>query len=112
MGRAYDIVDRIANANQKPKIKLNENTEFKINNSFAAAIAIKAYSEDKELSDEERIQKIFTVALNEEAREYIKSQEYAMPVYIIILNAIMAAIANMDLEDMEKISKKNPSSIE
>ena len=65
MARVYDIVNRVANANQKPKIKLDEEHEFKINNSFAAAIAIKAYSEDKELTDEERIKKIFTVAFSE-----------------------------------------------
>ena len=112
MGRVYDIVNRVANANQKPTIRLDEEHEFKINNSFTAAIAIKAYSEDDKLSDEERIKKIFTVALNKEARSYIDSQEYAMAVYITILNAIMAAISDMSLEEMEQISKKQTPSAE
>lgn len=101
MARVYDIVDRIANANQKPILKLDEKHEFKINNSFAASIAIKAYSEDKKLDDMERIEKVLGTALSKEANDYITSQEYPMPVYITIINTIMASIADMSLEDIE-----------
>lgn len=57
MGRVYDIVDRIANANQKPVLRIDAEHEFKINNSFPATIAIKAVSEDKKIDDIERMKK-------------------------------------------------------
>lgn len=110
MARVYDIVDRIANANQKPVLKLDEDHEFKINNSFPASISIKAYAEDKKLDDMERIEKVLGVALSKEANDYIASQEYPMPVYITIINTIMASIADISLEDIEeKTSNKTPS---
>lgn len=109
MGRVYDIVDRIANANQKPVLKLDAEHEYKINNSFPASIAIKAYSEDKKLDDMERIEKVLGVALSKEANEYITSQEYPMPVYITIINTIMASIADMSLEDIEAKTNNTPS---
>ena len=105
MSRVYNIVDKITNGNVKPTIKIDEEHEFKINNSFPAAVAIKAYSEDKELDDMDRITKILGVALNKDAMKYIEKLELAMPLYTTIINVIMAAISDMTLEEIEQVGK-------
>jgi hypothetical protein len=112
VSRVYDLVDRIQNGNQKPTLKLDAEHTFAINNSFPAAVAIKAYAEDKKLDDMDRIQKIIGAALKKEAVDYINSLELAMPLYTDLVNVIMAAISDMSLEEIERISeekKKTPS---
>lgn len=106
MARVYDIVDKITNGNVKPTVKIDAEHEFKINNSKNAAVAIKAYSEDKKLDDFERFDKIVIVALGKEAFDYIESLELKMPAYTIIINVIMAAISDMTLEEIEEFSKE------
>lgn len=112
MARSYDIVDRIANGKQRPTVKIDADHEFKINNSFPAAIAIKAYGEDKKLDDMERIKKILGTALDKEANDYIESLKLGTATYTDIINVIMAAIGDISLEEMEEIAekqKKTPS---
>lgn len=110
MGRVYDIVDRIANANQKPVLRIDAEHEFKINNSFPATIAIKAVSEDKKIDDIERMKKILGIALNKEANDYIASKEYPTPIYQLFIEVIMAALADADLEEIEtKVKENTPS---
>ncbi|OSA92557.1 UNVERIFIED_ORG: hypothetical protein B2H93_14455 [Clostridium botulinum] len=108
MSRVYNIVDRVTNGIEKPTLKIDEEHEFKINNSFPVTIAIKAYSEDKELDDMDRIKKIIGTALDKEANEYIESLELPTPLYTTIINVIMAAISDMSLEEMENMSNKKP----
>lgn len=110
MGRVYNIVDRITNGIEKPTIKIDEKHEFKINNSFPATIAIKAYAEDKELDDIDRIKKILGTALDTKANEYIQSLELPLPLYTTIINVIMASITDVSLEEMEDMSNKKPRS--
>ncbi|MDV3426664.1 MAG: hypothetical protein LIR50_05675 [Bacillota bacterium] len=112
MSRVYNLVDKIKNGNKKPTVKLDKEHEFTINNSFPAAIAIKAYAEDEELDDMERIKRIVGTAFNADAISYIDSLELPMPLYIELVNVIMAAISDMELDEIEKISedkKKAPS---
>jgi predicted house-cleaning noncanonical NTP pyrophosphatase (MazG superfamily) len=110
VARVYDIVDRITNGNKKPTIKIDADHEFKINVSKNAAVAIKAYSDDKQLEDFDRLDKIILTALGREAFDYIESLELSMDQYVIIMNVIMAAISDMSLEEMENFSaEKIPS---
>lgn len=112
MARVYDIVEKIANGSQKPTIRIDADHEFKINNSFPAAIAIKAYGEDKTLDDMQKIKKILGTALDKEANKYIESLELGVSTYGDIVNVIMAAIGDISLEEMEELAerqKKNPS---
>jgi hypothetical protein len=112
MSRVYDLVDRIKNGNKKPTLKLDATHEYPINNSFPAAVAIKAYAEDENIDDMDRIQRILGTALKKDAIKYIDSLELSMPLYTDLVNVIMAAISDMSLEEIEKMSedKKNSPS--
>ena len=106
MARVYDIISRLENGNQKPVVKIDADHEFKINNSKAAAFRIMALAEDEKVSDEERLEGIVKVGLGEEAFKYIESLELSMPSYNLIINAVMAAIGDVDLEEVEEEAKK------
>lgn len=106
MGRAYDIAQKIKDGNKKSTVKIDDEHEFEINTSKNTAIFIKATSEDKKIDDFERIDTIIESALGKEALEYINSQKYQMGILNTIVNVIIAAIADMSLEEMEELSKK------
>lgn len=112
MARVYDIVSRLENGNQKPVVKIDAEHEFKINNSKAAAFRIMALSDDEKVKENERIEGIIKIGLGKEAFEYIESLDLSMPNYSLIINAIMAAIGDVDIEEIEaeaKKGKKKPS---
>ncbi|WP_111930376.1 hypothetical protein [Clostridium tertium] len=106
MARVYDIISRLENGNQKPVVKIDADHEFKINNSKAAAFRIMAIAEDEKIKDSNRIEDIIKVALGKEAFDYIEGLELSMPSYNTIVNTIMAAIADVELEEIEKESQK------
>lgn len=107
MGRRYDIINKITNAKERATIQIDEGHEFKINDSFPAAMAIKAIMEDKKLDEEKKIEKVLGTALDKDANTYIKSLDLKMPGYVAIVNAVMAAIADVDLEEIEKKEEEN-----
>ena len=111
MGKRYNIIDRITNAKERSTIQVDETHEFKINDSFPAAMAIRVYMEDKKLDEEKKIEKVLGVAFKKEDVEYIKGLGLKLTGYTAIINTIMAAISDMDLEEIEKVSeeKKDPS---
>lgn len=112
MARVYDIISRLENGNQKPVVKIDAEHEFKINNSKAAAFRIMALSDDEKVKENERIEGIIKIGLGKEAFEYIESLDLSMPNYSLIINAIMAAIGDVDIEEIEaeaKKGKKKPS---
>ncbi len=83
----------------------------KINNSKAAAFKIMAIAEDETIKDHERLENIIKVALGKEEFNYIESLELSMPSYNIIVNVIMAAISDVELEEIEieaQKAKKSP----
>lgn len=106
MARVYDIISRLENGNQKPVVKIDEDHEFKINNSKAAAFRIMALAEDENIKENERLEGIIKVGLGEEAFNYIEGLELSMPNYNLIINAIMAAIGDVDIEEIEEEAKK------
>ena len=106
MARVYDIISRLENGNQKPVIKIDADHEFKINNSKAAAFRIMALSEDENIKEDEKLEGIIKVGLGEEAFNYIESLDLSMSSYTLIINAIMAAIGDVDLEEIEEEAKK------
>jgi hypothetical protein len=107
MARVYDVISRLENGNQKPVVKVDAEHEFKINNSKAAAFKIMAIAEDEKIKDNERLENIVKVALGKEAYEYIENLELSMPSYNTIVNVIMAAIADVELEEIEKESQNS-----
>lgn len=112
MGKRYDIINKITNAKERATVQIDDEHEFKINDSFPAAMAIKAYMEDKKLDEEKKIEKVLGVAFKKEEIEYIKSLNLKMPGYVSIVNVIMAAVVDVDLEEIEKKQegKADPSS--
>ena len=104
MAQVYDIVNRLTN--DKPVIRLAEGKEFKVNNSKNSAILIKALSEDKKLDEFEMIDKIIEAGIGKEGLEYINSLKLSLKSYETIMNAIMAAISEEKLEDIEKLAEQ------
>lgn len=106
MARVYDIISRLENGNQKPVVKIDEDHEFKINNSKAAAFRIMALADDDKVKEDERLEGIIKIGLGKEAFEYIESLDLSMPNYNLIISAIMAAIGDVDIEEIEEEAKK------
>lgn len=104
MGKIYNIMDRLTN--NKPVIQIDKEHEYEVNNSKNQAIFIKQLSEDKGLDDFERMDKVIEAALGKDALEYINSLNLSVKATGTILNAIMAAISEMELEDVEKEAEK------
>lgn len=106
MARVYDIISRLENGNQKPAVKIDTDHEFKINNSKAAAFKLMALMDDNKVKESERLEDIIKIGLGKEAFEYIESLGLSMPSYNLIINAIMAAIGDVDIEEIEAEAKK------
>lgn len=104
MSKVYDIMSRLTN--DKPVIKIDKEHEYVVNNSKNQAIFIKQLSEDTKLNDFERMDKIVEAALGKEAADYINSLNLSVKATATVINAIMAAISEMELEDVEKAAEK------
>ncbi|ELC8383191.1 hypothetical protein [Clostridium perfringens] len=112
MAKVYNIMNKMVNA--KPTVKIDEEHEYKINNTKNNAIYIQSLAKgnDKEGNEKydemEFINKIIKASLGQEAFEYIdsKGDEWSMAQYEAIINVIMAAVSNVELEEIEELSKK------
>ncbi|MGU8407127.1 hypothetical protein ACV3NF_03070 [Clostridium perfringens] len=112
MAKVYDIMNKLVNV--KPTIKIDEDHEYKINNTKNNAIYIQSLvkenkkKDDKKQDEMELINKIIKASLGKEAFEYIdsKGDEWSMSAYNAIINVIMAAISNVELEEIEEMSEK------
>ena len=112
MAKVYDIMNKLVNV--KPKVKIDEDHEYKINNTKNNAIYIQSLvkenkkKDDKKQDEMELINKIIKASLGKEAFEYIdsKGDEWSMSAYNAIINVIMAAISNVELEEIEEMSEK------
>lgn len=112
MAKVYDIMNKLVNV--KPTVKIDEDHEYKINNTKNNAIYIQSLvkenkkKDDKKQDEMELINKIIKASLGKEAFEYIdgKGDEWIMSAYNAIINVIMAAISNVELEEIEEMSEK------
>lgn len=110
----YNIIDRMKEANKKPIITIDEEHNFTVNSSVPAVLKIQEISKKQKDNGEEYnevdgVYDIIAVALGKEAVEYIKSQEYTFVALTLIVEAIMAAINNSTLEEVEEQNKQTPS---
>lgn len=99
MAKVYDIMSRLTN--EKPVIKIDNEHIYTVNNSKNQAIFIKQLSEDTKLDDLEKMDKITEAALGKEALEYINSLGLSVKSHGTVINAIMAAISDQSLEEVE-----------
>ncbi|AIY83640.1 hypothetical protein U729_2612 [Clostridium baratii str. Sullivan] len=112
MAKVYNIMDKLVNV--KPIVKIDEDHEYKINNTKNNAVYIqslvKKNKQDKEKNDEvdeiKLIEKIIKASLGKEAFDYIESLDLSMEGYNTIVNTIMAGISNSELEEIEEMGKK------
>ncbi len=110
MGRAYDIAERMRVVNEKPVVKIDEDHSYKINTGKSAVLYINAVSRDKEKDEFEMMDDIIKVALGQEAFDYITEQDMPMASIALIVNVIMAAIADVSLEEVEETEKNQKKS--
>ena len=104
MGKVYDIMSRLTN--NKPKVIIDKDHEYEVSNSKNQAIFIKQLSEDEKLDDFERMDKIIEAGLGKEALNYINSLNLSLVGTGTIINAIMAALNDMDLEEIEELAEE------
>lgn len=106
MARAYDIAERLINANKKSTVKIDEDHVYTINTSKNSAILMQAISKNESLSDYERIDQLIEAGLGKEALDYINSLELTTEAITVIINVIMAAVGDVSLEEAEEEAKK------
>ncbi|HAT4339400.1 TPA: hypothetical protein I9094_001662 [Clostridium perfringens] len=110
MAKVYNIMDRLVNI--KPTIKIDEDHEYKINNSKNNAVYIQSLfsnnkkNKGKEIDEFEVLDKIIKASLGTDAFEYIESLDLSLEGYTTIVEAVMAGIQNVELEEIEKEGKK------
>ena len=102
MVKVYDIVNRLQN--EKPQIRLTAEHIFTVRNSKNSAILMKGISEDKDLDDIKKIDMIIETGLGKEALAVVDKMDLSIGELTVIVNAIMAAISDVDLDEMEKLA--------
>lgn len=103
-GKIYNIMDRLTN--NKPVIKIDGTHEYTVNNSKNQAIFIMELAKDEKLNDIEKMDKILEAGLGEDALGYINSLDLSLKATGVIINAIMAAIGEIDIEEIEEESNQ------
>lgn len=103
MAKVYDIVSRLKN--EKPQIKLSEEHTYPVRNSKNSVILMKGISEDPKIEDDKKIDMIIEAGIGKEALEYIETMDLSFTELMTIVNAIMAAVADEELEEIEKLGK-------
>ena len=114
MGRVYDVISRLKARNERPCVILDEEHKYPINTSKTNVLMIMGYvrKKEKEVNDnpEEEMKltdHLIKMALGEEALEYINSQNMTVAAISDIVQVIIAAISDTDVEfDQEEESPK------
>ena len=110
MGRAYDIAERMKNGMEKPTVKIDDDHIYNINTGKSAVLYINAVSQDKEKDEFEKMDEVIKAALGKEALDYINDQDMAVASIALIVNVIMAAIADVSLEEGEEVETNQKKS--
>lgn len=105
MNNIIDISDRLDTTN-RPKIKLAEGHEYVVRNDKVVVFKINEIHKSKDIADlgekDDKIDELIKTALGEEALKYIREQKYSMNQLTLIVDAIMAQINEVSLEEIEK----------
>ncbi|MFV0394663.1 MAG: hypothetical protein ACK5LC_09750 [Coprobacillaceae bacterium] len=109
MARKYDIIERLKAKNEKPFIMIDGDNTFAINTEKTNVLGIMALVEDidadKPKEQLEIMDKIMKTALGSKAQKYIKSLSLTTAAEMLIIQAIIAAISDADLDDIETEKK-------
>lgn len=106
MARAYDIAERLQNANKKSTLTIDKEHTYNINTSKNSAILMQAIGNDETLNEVEKLDKLIEAGIGKDALEYINSLELTLDATTVIINAIMAAVADTTIEEIEKEAEK------
>ena len=99
----YDISNKLSR--QMPVIKFEEGKEFKINSSLKGAIAIQGIAESGK-EDLNTLRQIVSIGIGVEGLEYVESQDFTIPDWQTIVEAISNAMMGLDDEEGEPREKK------
>lgn len=109
MARKYDIVERLKAKNERPFLVLDENHVYSINTSKTNAMAIMAMMDSKSTNgdtDLSVIDDVIKMSLGEDALTYLNSLELSIAATQEVVKSIMAAMADITMEDADKKDKK------
>ena len=106
MARKYDLVERLKAKNERPFLVLDEQHVYSINTSKTNALAIMDQRKSEEAADLSMIDDVIRMSLGEDALQYLNAQEISIAALQEIVKTIMAAMADMSLEESEQQAKK------
>lgn len=105
MARKYDIIERLKVKNEKPFVLIDKEHCYNINTSKTNVMAIMAlYDEYEKKSDAQSvglIDKVIRMGIGEKALEYINSLDMTMVATSEIVKAIMAAMSDISIEEVD-----------
>ena len=109
MARKYDLVERLKAKNERTFLVLDEQHVYSINTSKTNALAIMALMDQRkseDAADLSMIDDVIRMSLGEDALQYLNAQEISIAALQEIVKTIMAAMADMSLEESEQQAKK------
>lgn len=106
MAKVYDIVERLESANKRSTITIDAEHTYEVNTSKNTAILMQGIASDEKLTTMEKADKTVEAGIGKEALNYINSLDLTMEATQLILNAIMAAVAGVTLEEAEAEAEK------
>lgn len=103
MAKVYDIVSRLKN--EKPQVRLTEDKIFTVFNSKNSVILMKGIAEDPKIDETKKMDMIIEAGLGKEALDLVNSMDLSMMEMATVVNAIMAAVSDSELEEIEKAAE-------
>jgi hypothetical protein len=104
MGQFIDLSNRLTN--EPATIKIDNAHTYTVNKSKNAGILMMQTYRDDTLNDFDKLDKIIEIGLGKDALEYINSLNLSITQTGLIVEAIMAAINEVPLEEIEKEAQK------
>lgn len=100
MAKNYDLIARLENANERPKITIAEGFEVTVNTSKTNVIGMEVISRDEELGELERLDKMIKLMVGEKDFERISKLDLSMEATQVLFEAITAAVSGEELEEV------------
>lgn len=109
MSNVIDLSKRLDNSD-KPRIKIDAEHSFEVRNNKNVVILLDEISKDEKIEvfakDGDKTDKIIETALGEDALKYLKTLDISANGWNIIVEAIIAAVNEIEFEEVEKSAKE------
>lgn len=111
MSKKYCIAQRIAEANTKPMIEIDDEHVFMVNTGKSTILMVIALFEDMDKANTtvktiENMDKIISLVFKEKEVEYINSLDLTVEAYKELSACVAAAIGGKDLEEIDENLEK------